>query len=69
MLQLNISCTFEIIPLEKKNTSPKKEKNGGGNSGNSQKLINYLRLQDWDVLGYAYALIIKSYFYKNQEQR
>lgn len=41
-----------------------KRENGGGNSGNSQKLINYLRLQDWDVLGYAYALIIKRYFYK-----
>ena len=29
MLQLNISCTFEIIPLEKKNTSPKKRKRRG----------------------------------------
>lgn len=65
MLQLNISCTFEIIPKY----ITKKRENGGGNSGNSQKLINYLRLQDWDVLGYAYALIIKRYFYKNQEQR
>ena len=68
MLQLNISCTLASIPLEKKIHHQKRE-NGGGNSGNSQKLINYLRLQDWDVLGYAYALIIKRYFYKNQEQR
>lgn len=60
MFNLNISCTFEIILLEKKRKHH--QTNERGNSGNSQKLSNYFRLQDWDSLGYAYVLIIKKVY-------